>query len=312
MSFNLVTNLRGYFTPKTSLATMEKYTSVPTSDNSSAEALLNKGARNSLDTDSVEDFSSHHKPRSWYRRNERTLITGIVVFLANMTICVVYTHWLTSQYSHFKPTYPWCMSPGLSNIPNCLTAYSSGSRSCQIRAARMGSGPSPPTQRYHKPRKTRPFRRTTNTRTRRRVEESPPAPELPPPEGRIRPLRRRPQSRPARRRIRLHGHRSRIPRPTLHKAAPPLPLRSRLLPRHVSRRQAALDVPRRYLYPHFAQPTYSPKLRTLHRLAQAIHPMQRRHNHNPLLLGRQPRLPPCVRQGKAHLRGLGAAGALGG
>ncbi|KAG9198359.1 hypothetical protein G6514_010202 [Epicoccum nigrum] len=86
---------------------MEKYASVPTSDNSSAEALLNKGARNSLDTDSVEDFSSHHKPRSWYRRNERTLITGIVVFLANMTICVVYTHWLTSQYSHFKPTYPW-------------------------------------------------------------------------------------------------------------------------------------------------------------------------------------------------------------
>ena len=124
MSFNLVTNLRGYFTPKTSPATMEKYTSVPTSDSSSAEALLNKGARNSLDTDSVEDFSSHHKPRSWYRRNERTLITGIVVFLANMTICVVYTHWLTSQYSHLRPTPPWCMSPVLSKISNRLTAYS--------------------------------------------------------------------------------------------------------------------------------------------------------------------------------------------
>jgi hypothetical protein len=225
MSFNLVTNLRGYFTPKTSPATMEKYASVPTSDSSSAEALLNKGARNSLDTDSVEDFSSHHKPRSWYRRNERTLITGIVVFLANMTICVVYTHWLTSQYSHFKPTYPWCMFPILSIISNCLIAYSSGSRSRQIRAARMGPGPPSPPQRYHKPRKARPFRRTTNTRTRRRVEEPSPAPELPPPERGVRTLRRRPQSRPARRRIRLHGHRSRVPRPALHKASPPLPLR---------------------------------------------------------------------------------------
>ena len=169
---------------------MEKYTSVPTSDNSSAEALLNKGARNSLDTDSVEDFSSHHKPRSWYRRNERTLITGIVVFLANMTICVVYTHWLTSQYSHFKPTYPWGMFLALSTIPICLTAYSSGQRSCPIRAAGMGSGPPPSPQREHKPRKARPFRWTTNTSTCRRVEEPSTASELPTPEGRIRTIRR--------------------------------------------------------------------------------------------------------------------------
>lgn len=92
---------------------MEKYTSVPTSESASAEGLLSKNVRNSVDTDSVDEFSPRYKPRSWYRRNERTLITGIVVFLANMTICVVYTHWLTSQYSHFKPTYLWCMYPEL-------------------------------------------------------------------------------------------------------------------------------------------------------------------------------------------------------
>lgn len=90
---------------------MEKYTSIPTSDTSSADGLLGKEVRTSLDSDAVEGFGSRHKARSWYRRNERTLITGIVVFLANMTICVVYTHWLTSQYSHFKPQYPWCKYP---------------------------------------------------------------------------------------------------------------------------------------------------------------------------------------------------------
>jgi hypothetical protein len=224
MSFTLLNNLRAYFTPKTSPATMEKYASVPTSDNSSAEALLNKGARNSLDTDSVEDFSSHHKPRSWYRRNERTLITGIVVFLANMTICVVYTHWLTSQYSHFKPTYPWCMFPILSMLSNRLTAYSAGSRSCQLRAEGMGFGPSPSSQRKHKPRKARPFRWTTNTSTCRRVEESSTASELPTSKGGVWTVRGRPKSCPARRRIWLHGYCSCISRPALHKEAPPLSL----------------------------------------------------------------------------------------
>lgn len=111
---------------------MEKYTSVPTSDTSSSEGLLSKEIRNSLDADSIEDFSTRHKPHSWYRRNERTLITGIVVFLANMTICVVYTHWLTSQYSHFKPTYPWCMQPSILKTFESLTTCSSSSRSSQV------------------------------------------------------------------------------------------------------------------------------------------------------------------------------------
>ena len=85
---------------------MEKYSSIPTSDKSSADVLLEKEARASFDSSSMEDFGLKYRSRSWYRRNERMLIAGTLMFLANMSICIVYTHWLTSQYSHFQPTFP--------------------------------------------------------------------------------------------------------------------------------------------------------------------------------------------------------------
>lgn len=76
----------------------DRYASLEESDISSQEGLLEK--------EEFQHLRWNENPASFYRLHERSIIWNIALLVLNITICVGYTHWLTSQYSHFQPQYP--------------------------------------------------------------------------------------------------------------------------------------------------------------------------------------------------------------